>query len=76
MQTDQDIAYINNNCHRLAPLSPFFPYILYRNKDVHTHNAKMLSLTAGEQIMLTEIDNYEMLDRAILPLIKQFHCHQ
>jgi len=60
MQTDQDIAYINNNCHRLAPLSPLFPYIFYQNKDVHTHNAKMLSLTAGEQIMLTVIDNYEM----------------
>lgn len=58
-QTDQDIAYVNNNCYRMAPLSPVFPYIFYRNKDVHNHNAKMLSLTEGEQITLLAIDNYE-----------------
>ena len=61
MQTDQDIAYVNNNCYRIPPLGLVFPYIFYRNKDVHIHNAKMLSLTKGEQIMLVAIDNYEIL---------------
>lgn len=60
MQTDEDIAYVNNNCYRIPPSSPVFPYIFYRNKDVHIHNAKMLSLTKGEQIMLVAIDNYEL----------------
>lgn len=60
MQTDQDIAYVNNNYYRIPPLSPVFPYIFYRNKYVHIHNAKMLSLTKGEKIMLVAIDNYEI----------------
>jgi len=60
METDQDIAYINNNFYSPTPLSSIFPYIFYQNKDVHSHNAKMLSLTKGEQILLAAIDNYEI----------------
>lgn len=60
METDQDISYINNNFYWPTPLYSMFPYIFYRNKDVHNHNAKMLSLTKGEQILLAAIGNYEI----------------
>jgi hypothetical protein len=57
-QSKKDIAYINDHCHRPPPLDPLFPYIFYRNKDVHNHNAKMLSLVDGGQITLSAIDEH------------------
>jgi hypothetical protein len=55
-QSDKDITYINDHFHISSPLDPLFPYISYRNKDVQSHNAKVLSLVHEEQIMLRAID--------------------
>ena len=60
-QSKEDIDYINKNCFRPPPLDPQFPYVFYRNKDVQSHNTKMLSLTHGEQIVLNAKDEHETM---------------
>ena len=60
-QSKEDIDYINDNCFRPPPLDPQFPYVFYRNKDVESHNTKMLSLTHGEQIVLNAKDEHETM---------------
>ena len=50
-QTEDDLAYINRNCLRLAPNDPTFPYLFYKNKDVAIHNKKMLSIFCNDCII-------------------------
>ena len=60
-QSKEDIDYMNNKCFRPPPLDLQFPYVFYRNKDVESHNTKMLSLTHGEQIVLNAKDEHETM---------------
>ena len=42
IQTESDIAFLNNHCCRPTPVDPAFPYLFFRNKDVQEHNARMV----------------------------------
>jgi hypothetical protein len=42
-----------------APTDPTFPYLLYKNKDVATHNNYMLLLMPGNDIIINSIDHEE-----------------
>lgn len=58
-QLDNDIQYINAHCYRPTPIDPLFPYLYYRNKDVHKHNYKMLSLVNEELLVIEAIGELE-----------------
>ena len=58
-QSDNDIQYINAHCYRSTPIDPLFPYLYYRNKDVHKHNDKMLSLVKEKLLVIEAIDELE-----------------
>lgn len=59
-QPNQDIEYTNNHFYKPAPLYPlFFPCLFYKNKDVQTHNEKMLLEINETLIVLNAIDKCE-----------------
>jgi hypothetical protein len=57
LQSASDIQYLNAHCHRPAPVDPTFPFLYYRNKDVDSHNAKMLSYVETEAFTFIAHDN-------------------
>ena len=65
-QSNSDIQYINDHCYRPAPIDPLFPYIYYKNKDVHKHNDKMLSLVKEKLLVIEAIDELESYQEPML----------
>jgi hypothetical protein len=76
-QTDHDLAYMNNTCHKTPPNDPRLPYLFQRNLVVDEHNKKMLDYFPTQLYIFEAIDSKDMptdpnhfqVERSSLPSI-------